>query len=301
MPRLYHVSDKPGITLFTPRHSPLFGPAFGNVVWAVSESHLVNYLLPRACPRVTFAASDQTSDADRKRFDLGTQDRVVVVERGWWERVRQSTIHLYELPADTFTHHDEHAGYWISPDPVRPMSVTAVSNLPAAIAAREAELRVVDNLWPIHDEVTASTLSFSIIRMRNATVPTEAAARHYLEMVQSRENEDAFHGLIELGAPVIPVLAKRFERETSPAIRSFLTKVAWHVRSDDVLQILSAALSAPEAEVWKEALDGLVSIATPQSLAVVRDALGDSVTPKKEWLMEARRQIEDQLRASGSH
>lgn len=53
--RLFHVSEDSGIEVFEPRPAALF-PNLGPVVWAVAESHLVNYLLPRECPRVTFCA-----------------------------------------------------------------------------------------------------------------------------------------------------------------------------------------------------------------------------------------------------
>jgi hypothetical protein len=38
----------------------------------------------------------------------------------------------------------------------------------SALATRGADLRVVDNLWPLRDAVVESSLQFSIIRMRNA-------------------------------------------------------------------------------------------------------------------------------------
>jgi hypothetical protein len=36
------------------------------------------------------------------------------------------------------------------------------------ITRRGAEVRLVESLWPLHDAVAASTLEFSMIRMRNA-------------------------------------------------------------------------------------------------------------------------------------
>ena len=51
MPRLFHVSEDPTIARFEPR--PVASPdsgVTGDAVWAVAESHLPNYLLPRDCP-----------------------------------------------------------------------------------------------------------------------------------------------------------------------------------------------------------------------------------------------------------
>ena len=59
--RLFHVSEESRIKVFNPRPvpSPDAGVA-GEAVWAVDEVHLPNYLLPRDCPRVTFAANERT-------------------------------------------------------------------------------------------------------------------------------------------------------------------------------------------------------------------------------------------------
>jgi len=39
----------------------------------------------------------------------------------------------------------------------------------AELTHRDVELRVTPSLWPLRDAVVASTLQFSLIRMRNAT------------------------------------------------------------------------------------------------------------------------------------
>lgn len=166
--RLYHVSNEAGITLFESRPSTIF-PSLGAVVWAISKSHLANYLLPRECPRVTFVATSRTSGADRQRFEISGDRRIVVIEQSWWARVITARVYVYEMPSAPFDLYDSDAGYWIAKESVPPLSIVAVDHLPAALAAQNAELRVVDKLWDLHDEVTASTLSFSIIRMRNAS------------------------------------------------------------------------------------------------------------------------------------
>lgn len=167
MARLFHVSDDPHIATFVPRPSEIF-PNLGPVVWAVDEPHLPNYLLPRDCPRITFEATNGTSAADRERFGARESGRVVIIETTWLPVVNSATLHLYELPTDPFELNDQSAGYWVSRAEVVPRSVSRISDLPTAIVKRGAELRIVKSLWELHDEVTHSTLNFSIIRMRNA-------------------------------------------------------------------------------------------------------------------------------------
>src|ERR1700730_2825235 len=118
-PTLFHVSEEASIALFVPRPSAIF-PSLGSVVWAVAESHLVNYLLPRDCPRVTFCATDTTTARDRERFNVTESSRVVVIAADWVERVKSTALYVYELPATTFILHDASAGYWVSREAVVP-------------------------------------------------------------------------------------------------------------------------------------------------------------------------------------
>jgi hypothetical protein len=60
------------------------------------------------------------------------------------------------------------AGYYISRSPVIPRSVSPIDDLLGELLAYDVELRVMPSLWRLRDAVVASTLQFSIIRMRNA-------------------------------------------------------------------------------------------------------------------------------------
>ena len=164
---LFHISDNPNIEVFSPRPSPLF-PELGPIVWAIDDRHLSNYLLPRDCPRVTFAAKAETSRADRCRFGLSGWSRVIVVEEQWKARVVQGTVYRYVFDNGDFDVQDPTAGYWVSRREVRPAAMLVITDLPGAICAKNADLRFEKNLWQLHDAVAASTLEFSMIRMRNA-------------------------------------------------------------------------------------------------------------------------------------
>jgi hypothetical protein len=161
---LFHLSEEPNIHRFDPRPAPQVDRP---VVWAIREDRLRNYLLPRDCPRVTFFAGSNTSADDRERF-LGTSDAVVAFEAAWLDRVRQTRLYCYHLPDASFHAVDECAGYFHSHEPVTPTRVEVIDDLLAALASCSAEIRIVPTLWPLNDAVVASTLSYSIIRMRNA-------------------------------------------------------------------------------------------------------------------------------------
>lgn len=161
---LFHVSEESGIGRFEPRASKY---AKEPVVWAIDAGRLHNYLVPRECPRVTFYAGGGTAPADVERF-LGSSPAVVAVESGWLGRLRACRLYCYHLPPETFECIDAGAGYFVSRAPVAPARVEVFDDLMAELLKRGVELRFVPSLWPLHDAVAASTLQFSIIRMRNA-------------------------------------------------------------------------------------------------------------------------------------
>jgi len=169
-PRLFHISEQPGISIFTPRPSPShFDNITGNLVFAINDQLLHNYLLPRDCPRVTFYAGANTTDADKQRF-MGntTASHVVAVESGWYQRIKETTLYCYEFLSDDFVLIDECAGYYVSYKPALPIAVTVIDDIMAALLSRNIELRFMPSLICIAETVRDSSLQFSLIRMRNA-------------------------------------------------------------------------------------------------------------------------------------
>lgn len=161
---LFHISEEPGIARFEPRAST---HADDRVVWAIDAARLRNYLVPRECPRVTYCAGRETVAADVERF-LGSSRAVIAIESGWAERLRSCRLYCYHLPPETFECRDEPAGYFVSRDPVVPVRVEVFDDPMTELLRRGVELRFVPSLWHLHDAVAASTLRFSMIRMRNA-------------------------------------------------------------------------------------------------------------------------------------
>jgi len=93
---------------------------------------------------------------------------VVTVEAAWRDRIGQTPLYLYRMPAIGFSLTDENAGYFTSPDTVTPLGRELIADAPTAIAARGASLIYLPSLWSLHDSIAASSLCFSMIRMRNA-------------------------------------------------------------------------------------------------------------------------------------
>lgn len=167
---LFHISERADITRFDPQPAPTPAPGLeGEIVWAIDGAHLPNYLLPRDCPRVTFYALPESAPADVERLMGGSTARsVVAIEARWLPAVRHAHLYRYELPPGTFTVWDAGAGYYISRRPVVPLAVTRIEDVLGELLTYDVELRVMPSLWKLRDAVVASTLQFSIIRMRNA-------------------------------------------------------------------------------------------------------------------------------------
>jgi hypothetical protein len=159
---LWHVSEDPTIARFEPLGDE---PR----VWAIDTRHVPLYWFPRECPRATFWAESATSDEDADRFLAGDRHRRVhVIEDGWLERMRTTRVVAYRMPEATFEQDDDR--FWVSQVAVDPIELVELGDLVARHEAAEIELRTASTLYPLWDDVVASTLGFSGIRLRNATV-----------------------------------------------------------------------------------------------------------------------------------
>jgi HEAT repeat protein len=94
----------------------------------------------------------------------------------------------------------------------------------------------------------------------------------YLDWARSGNREAALTGLIELGEEAIPRLVGAYRAEADPVIRTLIVEGVWRIRSRASIEFLGEALEDPAPEVWKQALDGLVTLASPQSLRILEAA-----------------------------
>ncbi|MCE2962188.1 MAG: Rieske (2Fe-2S) protein [Chitinophagales bacterium] len=167
--RIFHVSEDPTIEIFHPRPATAFAELKKDVVFAVSETLLHNYLLPRDCPRVTFYAGHTTSEDDKVKFLSDEFEYVLAIEEKWLEKAISTTLYLYEFDAASFEILDKVAGYFISYESQTPIGKTILSQPIQAIKDRgNIDLKILDNLQDLAQNITDSSLNFSIIRMRNA-------------------------------------------------------------------------------------------------------------------------------------
>jgi len=118
-----------------------------------------------------------------------------------------------------------------------------------------------------------------------------------VDALKAEGGDDAFFGLLHLGTAAIPLLIDEAEMPENRPILPSLVEVIWQTRSSQAIPFLSKALRDPEPEVWKSALDGLVTIGGPDAVRALRIAIDDIEREpsrnevSKEWLCEALEQI----------
>jgi len=93
--------------------------------------------------------------------------------------------------------------------------------------------------------------------------------KEILERFRGGAEEEAFFELLEMPGDVLPALTAAFRAEQDPALRAFLVKVVWERRDLMAIHLLTEALDQRDEEIWQAALDGLVTFASPEALAVL--------------------------------
>lgn len=121
---------------------------------------------------------------------------------------------------------------------------------------------------------------------------------HYLELFRRGDTDNAFHGLLELDRNILPELMASARAQQDIRVREFLVRVIWQHREPTVIPFLGEMLFDSEPQVWQQALNGLVTLASPASLEVLRAARTRSFPTERaakefrRWLEEAIEQAE---------
>ena len=109
--------------------------------------------------------------------------------------------------------------------------------------------------------------------------------------------EDALCVLTSM-SEALPLVADAYYREPDAERRQLVIHCLWQYRDQAALPTLRAALRDTDDRVWKEALDGLVTLggaAAQRTLQEERAALSEGIKAreKREWIDEAIEQIRE--------
>ena len=165
--RLFHVSEENDIQVFEPRlPSRCDLDKDTRLVWAIDYDRLPNFLTPRDCPRVAYHIGRKTTEFDRKKFfSSSNATYAIVIENKWFDIMKNTTLYLYEFDDNDFVLQDDVAGYYVAHTTQIPKEKHQLNDLFSELIKRNVEIRIVDNLWDIADEVKNSTLDWSLCRM----------------------------------------------------------------------------------------------------------------------------------------
>lgn len=121
---------------------------------------------------------------------------------------------------------------------------------------------------------------------------------YYLKRYREGDADNAFHSLLEMKHAILPELMAEFRAATDTQLRVFLLSVIWQHRQQSVIPFLGEALFDAESRVWRQALDGLVALASPAALDVLRAGRSRQFPKQRDteefsrWLEEAVEQAE---------
>ena len=118
----------------------------------------------------------------------------------------------------------------------------------------------------------------------------------YLAELEGDKSANAFSRLREAGSDALPSLHTALRAATSPRVKAQIVELIWQTREPSVVSSLAEALNDRAPEVWKAALDGLVTIRNASSARVLQEALAASERGTHhvpaDWLREALEQLE---------
>jgi HEAT repeats len=121
-----------------------------------------------------------------------------------------------------------------------------------------------------------------------------------LDRCRQGDWDGAFHDFIEAGQKIIPQLIEAYRNEPDAKVRDFIVEVIWQNRQPSTIPFLGEALLDPDASVWKQAVDGLVTLASTESANKLRSVGNREFSRQADaaefrvWIDEAIEQIENQ-------
>jgi len=166
--RLVHVSEESNIEVFIPRipYRNDVDQSKG-LVWALTEHQLKKFLTPRDCPRITYCTNETTTQEDIQKYFTTTSHYCVAIENGWFKRMANTIIYAYEFDSANF-YFDSKAGFYVSDQTEKPISITKYDDLFNTLFEMDIEIRILNNLWRLADEIGKTSLHLSMCRMGNA-------------------------------------------------------------------------------------------------------------------------------------
>ncbi|WP_394747659.1 DUF6886 family protein [Spongiimicrobium salis] len=159
------MSEEKGIETFVPRKSKkIWG--YENYVWAIGETKVQNYYLPRACPRICIDVEEllwhKISLVELKEG----YKKLILAPEDWQRKIEEVTLYQYEFARTNFKCIDTVARYYVSNAVEIPKNVIKIEDCILALEKRKTQLvfRKRGDLDRLKKEIWEKTHKVSIIR-----------------------------------------------------------------------------------------------------------------------------------------
>jgi hypothetical protein len=114
---------------------------------------------------------------------------------------------------------------------------------------------------------------------------------YYLSRLDGNNWEDAWHSLVELGSAALPCIREAYHCAADDRRRVLLIQVLAELRNEESFALFGEALHSSSSEVWKAALDALVSLGGSAATELLRTAEAKVPAERRGWIREALQQI----------
>jgi HEAT repeat protein len=124
-----------------------------------------------------------------------------------------------------------------------------------------------------------------------------ADVKRWIQDLRAAPGGEAFRKLSSAGPDALPEIMSAVRNEKDTTVRAKLIEALWRQPDPSLVPFLIEQLNDPNEIVWKEALNGLVTVANEDARKAVKAALkklGRKGEPMRvEWYNEALEQIEE--------
>jgi hypothetical protein len=122
----------------------------------------------------------------------------------------------------------------------------------------------------------------------NPSPDLRARVAYQVKRLDGPGADDAWHSLVEESAAVVPLIVEAYAMVEQTTVKAALVDVVAHFRSTDTVGFLADALRDRDGEIWKRALDGLVSLGPEHALTPLREMCAEAKDEEKRaWIQEA--------------
>lgn len=164
---VFHYSEDGSITRFAPHRAPS-NPSHPPAVWTIDAAHAPLYWFPRHCPRISVWAYDEEQQRRLSELFHTEAARICATETIWIDPMRVTRLYEYRFDGSRFAPWADADGQYIAGEVVYPDEVVVLDDLMSLHAEADVELRFTPKLGRLMDQMLASGLPFSFVRIRDA-------------------------------------------------------------------------------------------------------------------------------------